>query len=111
MGLKELLLKELRIDGTKRFRKLKFEWSPLNNDQFFELDHDQDTLRLNKSYRRQLLHGLSGSSTDIPVIKCLLFLVLRDVLYTQRISSKIRERIDQANRILVCAVKHERGHD
>ena len=111
VGLKELLLKELRIDGTKRFRKLKFEWSPLNNDQFFELDHDQDTLRLNKSYRRQLLHGLSGSSTDIPVIKCLLFLVLRDVLYTQRISSKIRERIDQANRILVCAVKHERGHD
>lgn len=107
--LRDLLLKELRIDGTKRFRKLKFAWSSLDDDHFFQLDRDHDTLRLNKSYRRQLLHGLDGSSTDIPVVKCLLFLVLRDVLYSQRISSKVRERIEQANRILACAVKHERG--
>lgn len=107
--LRDFLLKELRIDGTKRFRKLKFAWSPLGDDEFFELDSDHDTLRLNKLYRRQLLHGLDGSSTDIPVVKCLLFLVLRDVLYSQRISSKVRERVEQANRILACAVKHERS--
>lgn len=107
--LRDLLLKELRIDATRRFRKLKFAWSDLDDDHFFQLDHDHDTLRLNKSYRRQLLHGLDGSSTDIPVVKCLLFLVLRDVLYSQRISSKVRERIEQANRILACAVRHERG--
>jgi hypothetical protein len=108
-ALRDLLLKELRIDGTKRFRKLKFAWSSLDDDHFFQLDRDHDTLHLNKLYRRQLLHGLDGSSTDIPVVKCLLFLVLRDVLYSQRISSKVRERIEQANRILACAVKHERG--
>jgi hypothetical protein len=107
--LRDFLLKELRIDGTKRFRKLKFAWSNLEDVDFFQLDRDNDTLRLNKKYRRQLLHGLDGSSTDIPVVKCLLFLVLRDVLYSQRISSKVRERIEQANRILAFAVKHERG--
>jgi hypothetical protein len=106
--LRDFLLKELRIDGTKRYRKLKFAWSSLSNDQFFKLDRDKDTLHLNKSYRRQLLHGLDGSSTDIPVVKCLLFLILRDVLYSQRISAKIRDQIDQANRILARAVNHER---
>lgn len=107
-GLRDFLLKELRIEGTKRFRKLKFVWSKLDDDHLFELDRDLDTLRLNKTYRRQLLHGLDGSSADIPVVKCLLFLVLRDVLYSQRISTKVRERMEQANRILACAVKHER---
>ncbi|MBI1176280.1 hypothetical protein GC207_02450 [bacterium] len=107
--LRDFLLKELRIDGTKRFRKLRFAWTNLDEDSFFELDRDNDTLRLNKIYRRQLLHGLDGSSADIPVVKCLLFLVLRDVLYSQRISAKVRERMDQANRILARAVKHERS--
>jgi Histidine kinase-, DNA gyrase B-, and HSP90-like ATPase len=107
--LRDFLLKELRIDSTKRFRKLRFAWSPLGPDSFFELDRDNDTLHLNKLYRRQLLHGLDGSSTDIPVVKCLLFLVLRDVLYSQRMSAKVRDRIEQANRILASAVKHERS--
>lgn len=107
-NLRDFLLNELRIDGTKRYRKLKFAWSFLKDDQFFELDRDNDTLHLNKSYRKQLLHGLDGSSADIPVVKCLLFLVLRDVLYSHRISGKVRERMEQANRILACAVKHER---
>lgn len=105
--LRDLLLKELRVDGTKRFRKLRFAWTNLAKDSFFELDRDNDTLRLNKIYRRRLLHGLDGSSADIPVVKCLLFFVLRDVLYSQRISAKVRGRMDQANRILACAVKHE----
>jgi hypothetical protein len=105
--LRDFLLKELRIDGTKRFRKLRFAWTTLAKDSFFELDRENDTLRLNKIYRRQLLHGLDGSPADIPVVKCLLFLVLRDVLYSQRISAKVRDRIDQANRILARAVTHE----
>ncbi|MCX6132979.1 MAG: ATP-binding protein [Ignavibacteriales bacterium] len=105
----DFLLKELRIDGTKRYRKLRFAWTNLDPNSFFELDRDSDMLRMNKLYRRQLLHGLDGSSTDIPVVKCLLFLVLRDVLYSQRISAKVRERIEQANRILAYAVKYERS--
>lgn len=107
----KFLLQELRIDGTKRFRKLRFIWANLEEDLFFELDRDEDTLRLNKVYRRQLLHGLDGSSADLPVIKCLLFLVLRDVLYSQRVSAKVRERIEQLNRILRQAVKYERTSD
>jgi hypothetical protein len=107
--LRDMLLKELRIEGTKRYRKLKFTWSQLDEGEFFRLDRDNNTLSLNKNYRRLLLHGLPGSSADIPVIKCLLFFVLRDVLYSQRMSAKTRERIEQANRILAHAVKHERG--
>jgi hypothetical protein len=104
----KFLQKELRIDGTDRFRKLRFIWTNLEEDLFFELDRDEDTLKLNKLYRRQLLHGLDGSSADLPVVKCLLFLVLRDVLHSQRVSAKVREHIDQVNRILRQAVKYER---
>lgn len=107
-SLSNFLREELSIDGTRRFRKLQFIWVNLEEDQFFEVDRDTDTLRLNKRYRRKLLHGLDGSSADLPVIKCLLFLVLRDVLYSQRMSAKVRDRVEQVNRILLEAVKYER---
>lgn len=106
--LRDFLLEELKIDGTNKYRKLKFVWSPLDKGVFFELDREIDTIRLNKSYRRQLLHGLPSSSTDVPVFKCLLFLALRYALSSQRMSSKVREQTEQTNRILVRALKYER---
>jgi len=107
-ALQNKITSELEIKRSTRVRRLKFEWSDLDEECLFDVDRDSDTILLNRMYRRSLLHGLSGSSTDIPVTKCLLFLLLREVFYSERLSSRTRDRLDQANRILTAAIKYER---
>jgi hypothetical protein len=102
------LREELRHTSTLKRRNLKIKWKPLDRKSFFEIDRDGGILFLNRLYRKSLLHGISASSADLPVVKCLLFLVLEDALSSERLGSRIRERIDQINRILVRAVKYER---
>src|SRR5262249_8210643 len=100
--------RELGLKKSTRVRKLKFDWCDLDEDSLFDLDRERDAILLNRKYRRALLHGLSGSSTDVPVTKCLLFLLLREVFYSERLSSRARDKLDQANRILLAAMKYER---
>jgi hypothetical protein len=107
--LTRFLHNELRIKATAKHRDLKIKWKRLEKKAFFEIDREEGNLYLNLVYRRQLLHGLPSSSADIPVVKCLLFLVLEDALLSERMGSKIRERIAQVNRILIQAVKYERA--
>lgn len=109
--LTKFLHDELRIRATAKHRDLKFRWKDLGKKAFFEIDRDSGYLYLNRSYRRQLLHGLPGSSADIPVLKCLLFLALKDALSSERMGPKIRESVEQVNRILVQAVKYERSSE
>jgi hypothetical protein len=106
--LKRFLHSELRIKGTAKHRDLKFQWKRLEADLFFDIDRDTGHLYLNRRYRNQLLHGLAGSAADIPVVKCLLFLALQEALLSERMSARIRDRIDRVNRILTEAVKFER---
>jgi hypothetical protein len=106
--LTEFLHHELRIKATAKHRDLKIKWRQMDRELFFHIDRDVGDLYLNQEYRKQLLHGLPGSSADIPVVKCLLFLVLEDALSSERMGPKIRERLEQVNRILVQAVRYER---
>lgn len=106
--LAAFLHRELRIKATTRHRDLKIRWKTLEKDQFFEIERDGGYLYLNRLFRRQLLHGLPGSSADLPVLKCLLFLVAEDALSSERIGAKMRDRLEQVNRILVRAVRFER---
>lgn len=106
--LSAFLHEELRLKGTSRHRDIQIEWMNLDDDSFFDFDRDKGRLFMNRAYRKQLLHGLAGSSADIPVVKCLLFMLLRDAILSERTGSRIREHIEQLNRILVEAVKYER---
>jgi histidine kinase/DNA gyrase B/HSP90-like ATPase len=106
--LREFLHRELRIKATAKHRDLKISWKDLDMESFFEINRDSGHLYLNQAYRKLLLHGLPGSSADIPVVKCLLFLALEDALNSERLGSKVRERIDRMNLILVQAVRYER---
>jgi hypothetical protein len=106
--LSRFLHDELRIKRTTKHRDLKIVWEDFEETDFFDIDRDRGLLFLNRAYRKQLLHGLPGSATDIPVVKCLLFLLLKEALSSERMGPKIRERLEQINRILVQAVKYER---
>jgi Histidine kinase-, DNA gyrase B-, and HSP90-like ATPase len=107
-NLKKFLHRELRIKATAKHRDLKITWKDMEKDFFFDINRDTGRLYLNRTYRKLLLHGLPGSSTDIPVVKCLLFLVLEDALSSERLGQKVRERLEQVNRILLQAVRYER---
>jgi len=106
--LQKIVLRELGLEDAKKLRQLNFQWCDFSDDSLFDVDREEHTIFLNRAYRRSLLHGLDGSSTDIPVTKCLLFLLLREVFYSERLSSRVREKIDQTNGILIAAIKHER---
>jgi hypothetical protein len=107
--LSKFLHTELRIKRTTKHRDLKIVWKLLDKAHFFDLDRDGGHLYLNRAFRRRLSHGLSGSSADLPVLKCLLFLVLEVALSSERMGPKIRKQVEQVNRILVKAVKYERS--
>lgn len=102
------LHRKLRIAATAKHRDVKFKWKSLEEDAFFEIDRDAGCLYLNRHYRKQLLHGLRGSSTDLPVLKCLLFLALEDALVSERMGPRVRERMELVNAILAEAVTFER---
>jgi hypothetical protein len=109
--LQKFLHRELRIKSTTKHRDLKIKWKPMGRHSFFEIDRDAGYLYINRTHRRRLLHGLPGSAADIPVVKSLLFLLLQDLIASERMGGRMRERMEQANRILVEAVKYERSAD
>ena len=106
-GLRNLMRRELCGDGKARTRDLSFRWEKLPEDLFFEIDRERRQVVLNKSWRRKLRHGLAGSPADVPVVKCLLFLLLREAFDSDRTGPRARKLIDQANRFLVAAVQNE----
>ncbi len=108
---KELIVylqRELRHKATKKHRDLRIQWDSLEDDEFFRIDRDEGRLFLNRSFRKRLLHGLPGSAGDVPIVKCLLFLVLEEALTSERMGAKLRERVEQVNRLLLRAIKYER---
>jgi hypothetical protein len=109
--LRDYLKTEFKIQGEGRHRYIAFKWADLDEDLFFKIDVEGNSILLNRAYRRQLLHGLKGSSTDIPVMKCLLFLLFKDAFYFERVGARLRESLDLANRVLIRAVSHERSDE
>lgn len=86
-----------------------FAWGPLLDDQFFDLDHGSDRIVLNQVYRRQILGSNRASPADAPLIKCLLFLLLRDHVGRRRSSRAHKLWLDECNRILVAALRVQNG--
>ncbi len=106
--MREALFLALRLPQTSKHRKIHFEWDELPDEKVFWVDQEEDTIILNKDFRRALLHGLPGSSTDLPAIKSLLFLLAQDAFTTDRIGARLRQRLDIANLMLRESVKYER---
>jgi hypothetical protein len=107
-GMRDVMLRVLGLPKSTRHRKINFEWSNLDPDLVFWADRENDVLLLNARHRKRLLHGLPGSATDLPALKCLLFLVAQDVFRSERIGGRLKERLEIANLMLRQAIKHER---
>jgi hypothetical protein len=105
--LRRFMHREFQIEKTTRHRNLKIAWAELDHELFFEVDRERDVLYLNQHYRKKLTNGRNRSATNLPVLKCLLFLFLKDELHSEKWGSRICAKIDKANRILVRAMNCE----
>jgi hypothetical protein len=84
-------------------------WDRLPADRFFTIDRDERVVRLNSSFRSDVLHGSQSSLNDVPVVKTLLFLLLRDDLLRMRESRQFTERLEEINELLMLAAVEERN--
>lgn len=102
--LREAILDVLLPEGGRR-REIAFEWGAVDTGDFFEVDRENWTVRLNKLFRSTVLGGSAGSSADAPIVKLLLFFLLQEEFDRDRVSRQQRERLEKLNGALVAAVK------
>jgi len=84
-------------------------WDRLSPDRFFMIDRDERKVRLNTAFRSDVLHGTPSSLNDVPVVKTLLFLLLRDDLLRMRESRQFTERLEEINELLMLAAIEQRN--
>ena len=75
-----------------------FEWTDLPDSELFRID--KRVILLNSCYRKNILAGDSASGADVPLFKLMLFMLLRDDLERESLSSGRRRHLDQLNRLL-----------
>lgn len=90
---------------SEQAREIQFEWRQFESDGLFEPDAANDVIYLNLQYRPLLAEKGSHSSSDIPLIKSLLFLLLSPDLQQRRMSKKRSEWHEQCNEVLAAALK------
>ncbi|NRD48801.1 ATP-binding protein [Corallococcus exiguus] len=99
------VLKETMAPNERRVREVAFEWVDLESGEFFEIDRDELTIRMNRAFRARLLDGRKASSADLPIVKVLLFLLLEDVVDSGRLSGQQQAWIEKCNKSLRQAMK------
>ena len=106
-GIPALARDRIRDQVIKKggVRTIDFEWRALPAAQVFDLDPAEDLILLNSKYRSRVLGGAKGSSADAPVVKTLLFLLLREDLRRSRSSQQQAARLDDVNRVLLALVR------
>jgi hypothetical protein len=86
-------------------RPINFEWTALGAKKIFDIDISDDTIMLNTRYRARILQGKRGSVADAPLLKTLIFLLLREEFDRERQSAKQKEWIAECNSVLLRAVR------
>ncbi|EPX60583.1 hypothetical protein D187_001737 [Cystobacter fuscus DSM 2262] len=104
-------LRETLAPSEKHIRPVSFQWTDIEGGDFFEIDRDNRVIRLNRTYRNRVLGNRRPSAADAPLLKVLLFLLLRDDIDSERVSPKQRKWLDTCNRALTHAMKVLRTDD
>ena len=111
-GLPKSIVKKARTlllkDGNKS-KYIDFVWEHFETGDLFDIDQVGGVIRLNKAYRKALLRGVYGSTSDLPLLKTLLFFLTKDDFNKVRMSAKRREELEAINKLLTDAAKLERG--
>lgn len=95
------------VDPGTEVRTMAFRWEKLADDQFFEVRPETGEIVLNAKWRNQVLQGKRPSKNDAPVVKALLYLLLRDELGRERMREESRRWLEMCQEILMKAVNNE----
>jgi hypothetical protein len=82
-------------------------WAHLRTHDFLALDQFERKVTLNQRYRSMLLRGARGGSTDVPIIRTLLFFALEGLLAGERVSKVEGLRLASMRAALKAALKAE----
>lgn len=96
---------ELLKKSHKKLRPLDFVWGDLEDRTVFELDRNDLCIVLNEQYRKILNVGMNSGSADAPIIKMLLFMLLKNHIMKTRLSVSTREHLEQCNELMYLAIK------
>ena len=96
---------ERRLSNGGPVEKIAFVWQQLDASQVFDIDAVGAKIILNSGYRKIILGEASASGADIPFLKMLLFLVVKDEFGRSRSSRKQQERLDLVNALMLDIVK------
>lgn len=102
MPTRKAAAKLLAGDGPTE--ALEFVWEVLEDNEVFRLDLAGMRLLLNKSYRRDILGDAPASGADAPLVKMLLFLLVREHFEKLRFSKKRTAELEMCNALLLNAL-------
>lgn len=88
-------------------REVDFDWEILPDTEVFYLDRVDLRIVLNKRYRREILNGSAASAADAPLVKSLIFLLVREELDRMRSSAKSDSWLELCNSVLFEAIKNQ----
>lgn len=90
-----------------RGRKCSISWSKKKGLGFIHIDQENRKIILNDRYRKMLLRGAHGGSTDLPLLRTLLYFVFESLLAGQRIGPVERMRLEAIQASANAAMKLE----
>ncbi len=91
--------------GNGERKSVAFEWAKLDEDKFFDVDIENDRIRLNKAYRDKVLEGGRASGADAPLVKILLFALVRGQFDKERNSAKQKQKVEELNGLILEVLK------
>jgi hypothetical protein len=90
--------------NAEQVRPVDFAWHDLSEGEMFEINQNEQTILLNRRYRSALLQGAKPGRVDAPLFKTMLFLILEQDLFKERLSRERKERLNRLSRLLASAV-------
>jgi hypothetical protein len=109
-GLRERA-RNILAGKAPKVRGVDIVWGDLDDPtELVGIDLEERTIIFNKNWRRDLLGGRNARAGDLPVLKSLVFLLLRNEFEYSITSPAQRQRLLELNELLAAAVKFDRGN-
>lgn len=106
-GISPKLRKVVRgeLEELPGHEPIKFSWRKVDDETFFSVDRETNTVWLNNRYRRAVVD--SSGVNDAPLVKIALFLLLEKLFHGDYLGPKERDDLALWQSLLTAAVKEQ----
>ncbi|OXM49346.1 ATP-binding protein [Amycolatopsis alba] len=104
-GLRDTIDAEIEALGAD---PVDIRWRDFDDDRFFDIDRTEQTIWLNKRYRKMLLGDRHAGLNDLPLLKTMIYLLMEDVFQGDYLGSRDKDNIELWKSLLTTAVRAER---